>query len=513
MQRHRNQEGWGLIFLIGMTAALALLSATMVMAVGNQEGRTSAEKAHKNSIYYAEGVLDSAVQYVKSQPMPKEYTDDPWMTMADLTDAMTAAGLLPDGATITSFLVYDNSNPVRGVFYDANDDGLMWLEVTLVYKGKTTRLRCLVSQITQNVVKSFPKAVVYSDSGIKLDGSSDVYAVEPDGTTPYNPSNHGGAYSTTIMAGGGKYTASGAQDFMSNASANLAAPTSTAQSVNINVNGAVTGSHPTYTGTVIGGVGLLSDYFDQAAQADLGDEAQAGESHQSAPPAPTPTPTAPAAPTPTPATTPTTTVLNGWTSTSSTTAVDVSTTDYKVSGNLTLSRGTSTTRRTFKFRQLYVTGNLTLTGPVELTCTDFLRVDGTITINNTTSGTTAVTDSLQGAVYAGSTSASAASGSVTINASSSFYTGGAMTFSNTATTAASMYVKGALGVTGNSMLTVGTSAAPTSLYSGGALTISGATSAITDQIYGPLWVAGTGASAVSGNLTLSRGTSTTRRTF
>ena len=502
MQRHRNEEGWGLIFLIGMTAALALLAATMVMAVGNQEGRTSAEKAHKNSVYYAEGVIDSAVQYVKSQPMPKEYTDDPWMTMSDLTDALTAAGLLPAGATITSFLVYDNSNPIRGVFYDANDDGLMWLEVTLVYKGKTTRLRCLVSQLTQNVVKSFPKAVVYSDSGIKLDGSSDVYAVDPDGVTPYNPANHGGAYSTTIMAGGGKYSASGAQDFVANASANLAAPTSTAQSVNVNVNGSVSPSGK-FAGTVIGGVGLLSDYFDQAAQADLGDEAQAGESHSSAPPAPTPAPTAPSAPTPTPTATPTTTILNGWTSTSSTTPVDVSSTDYKVSGNLTLSRGTSTTKRTFKFRKLYVTGNLTLTGPVEMTCTDFLRVDGTITINNTTSGTTAVIDSFQGAVYAGSTSSSAASGGVTINASSSFYTGGAMTFSNTATNAASLYVKGALGVTGNSTLTVGTSVAPTFAYSGGALTISGATSGLLDQIYGRLWVAGTGASSVSGTMTLN----------
>ena len=60
------------------------------------------------------------------------------------------------------------------------------------------------------------------------------------------------------------------------------------------------------------------------------------------------------------------------------------------SGNLTLSRGTNTTGRTFNFQDLYVAGNLTLTGPVTVNCTS-LYVGGTITINNTT--TTMVTTS------------------------------------------------------------------------------------------------------------------------
>ncbi len=148
-----------------------------------------------------------------------------------------------------------------------------------------------------------------------------MFAVENDGTTPYLPANYGGAWATTVMAGGGKYSASGAQDFKANSTANLAVPSSTVQSVNIDVNGSVT---PTgkFAGTLIGGIGLLSDYFDQAAQADLGDEAQVGESHAAAPAAPTaPTaPTQPSTPSPTPTTTLTATDITNIQNSSTTTA-------------------------------------------------------------------------------------------------------------------------------------------------------------------------------------------------
>jgi len=489
MKRNRNEEGWGLILLIGITAALALLAATLVMVLGNQEGATAAEKSHKNSVYYAEGALDSAVQYVKTQDMPTTAGDPAWMTQADLVSALSAAGLLPTGATITSFLVYDNSSPLRSVFYDANGDHMMWLELTLVYKNKTTRMRCLVSQITQNVVKSFPKAVVYSDTGIQLNGSSDVYAVESDGTTPYNPATHGGAYATTVMAGGSKNTAAGAQNFASTASADLAAPTSTAQSVNINVNGAVTGH--TYAGTVIGGVGLLSDYFDQAAQADLGDEAQVGQT------VPANAPTAPTSPlpSPSPATTFSSTEYTDLTSTTTTTAFTVTSarkTGTTSSGNLTISR---TTARTYNFTDLYVRGNLSLTGPLTLNVSGFLYVGGTLAINNTGTG---VTDTINGPVYVASTSsASSVAGNVTFNSGANFCNVYNLTLSNTATSVPQLYVKGNLSVSGNSTLTTSTGT-----YTGGALTVSGATTARTDQL-GLLYIAGSSASSVAGTVTLN----------
>ena len=61
------------------------------------------------------------------------------------------------------------------------------------------------------------------------------------------------------------------------------------------------------------------------------------------------------------------------------------------SGNLTLSRGTSTTARTFNFQDLYVAGNLTLTGAVNVNATS-VYVGGSLTIDE--HDHTTVSDSL-----------------------------------------------------------------------------------------------------------------------
>jgi hypothetical protein len=489
MQRHARERGAALILLIGITAALAILTAVLVMALGNQQGATAGERERKDSLYYAEGALDSAVQVAKTKTFPTTLSGSSgWLTQQDIQDALDAAGF-PAGAVLNHFWVYDNLTPVvTTTAYDSNLDGLMWLDIQMTYQGKTTRLRCLMSQTTQNVVKSFPKAVVYSDTGIKLDNSSDVYAVDTDGVTPYNPASHAGAYSTTIMAGGSKNPAAGAQDFASNAGADLAAPSSTAQSVNINVNGAVTGH--SYAGTVIGGVGLLSDYFDQAAQADLGDESQIGQSHAAAPTAPA----APPTPTPTPAATFSAVEKTDLANTTTPTPFTVTSGRKNVttpSPNLSITR---TNPRTYNFTDLYIRGNLSLTGPVTLNVSGYLRVDGTLTINNNTA--TACTDTFSGPVYVVSTSASSVQGPVTVSAGSSFFVGGPFTIKNPTTTAGLLYASNTLAVTGNA----GVSA--TTLYSGGALSISGATSPITDQ-FGSVYLASTSAGSVAGTVTLN----------
>jgi hypothetical protein len=508
MQSQKGERGAALILLIGITAALAILAATLVMVLANQQAATASERTRKTAQNYAEGALDTAAAKAKASVSD----DGTWPTAQNLLDAFKAGfpgGVLPAGMT-AQFWIYDNSGTRLQYLTDANLDTMMWLEVLLTYRGKSVRMRVLIGTTTVSAIKAFPKAVVYSDSGIRLDGTSDVYAVESNGTTPYIPASHGGGYATTVMAGGGNSTASGARDFTANSSANLAAPTSSVQSVNIQVNGAVS---PTgrFSGTLIGGVGLLSDYFDQAAQADLGDEAQAGEVAAAAPTAPSSWASS--------GTTMTSAVRNTLQDTSSTTAY-TALTDLTVPtslGDLTLSRGTNTTGRTFTFKKLYVAGNLTLTGPVTVIATS-LYVGGTITINNAT--TTPVTDTL-GPVYVAGASASSVSGRVTLN-TSSFRTGGALTITNTTTTAVTdqlgpIYVLGALGVSGNVAL-YSPSTAPTSVYSGGAATITGPTSgSVTDQ-FALLYCAGTldlknnaqvrsTGVVVNGNFTISGATS------
>ena len=64
MHRHTSQRGAALILLLGITAALAILSSTLVFVLVNEQ-RATARGARTQSFYAAEGALDSAVQMAK----------------------------------------------------------------------------------------------------------------------------------------------------------------------------------------------------------------------------------------------------------------------------------------------------------------------------------------------------------------------------------------------------------------------------------------------------------------
>ena len=269
----------------------------------------------------------------------------------------------------------------------------MWVEATVTTpatNGTTTRTRCLIKQTQVPFAEALPKAVTYSDTGIRLSDSSDIYAVDEDG----NPDTSGPPFQTWITAGGTwlpTMPSSWAEvgRFTTNSTTDLAAPGTSTQSLGIRVNGSVSMAGTLFNGPLDAGeitaggrtfydvtispgtVGFLSDYFDQAAQASLADESQAGGTPAAAP----------SSWTAGGFTTMTRSVRNTVQSTSSTSQFDA-TADLYRSGNLTHHRN-GTAGRVLNFRRLYVTGNLTISGPAPSTCTD-LYVGGTLTINNAT---------------------------------------------------------------------------------------------------------------------------------
>jgi hypothetical protein len=354
MLKQAGERGAALILLLGIVAALAILATTLVMVIANQQAATAHVRAGKTSAYYAEAALDQGVQYSKGLgvvfPTASPSASPTWMTPAQLNAALSAMGL-PPGATV-SYVVYDNLATVnQGIAWDSNKDGMMWLQVTVTYQGKTTRMRVLIRQSYQSVVQSLPRAVLFADAGIRLNGQSDLYALNNDGT----PDVSGSPFPTKVMTG---------ENLTGTAYATLSPPNSSVQSLGIQYNGSLIGMPASLDDKRQGGVGLLSDYFDQGAQADLGDEAQSGARAASGG-----TDFANAGGTSALATKFTPTNLTTTYLTSINASFDSGTKTYTfnndlvVSGNLTLkSSGTGAfpTGTTFNFKSLYVKGDLSL---------------------------------------------------------------------------------------------------------------------------------------------------------
>jgi hypothetical protein len=350
MQRHARERGAALILLLGIIATLAILAATLVMVLANQQAATAAERSRKSSAAYAEGALDQLVQYAKSIPITA-VSGTPWLSASQLNTVLSSLGL-PPGATV-SYLVFDNLATVnQSKTWDSNGDGMMWLQVTVTYQGKTTRMRVLVRLTQSTALSALPRAVLYSDTSITASGTSDLYALNPDGT----PDTSGLPFPTSIMAGASFTAASSSTD--------LSAPGTTVQSLAIKVNQNVTTPGHSFQDVTAapGTVGLLSDYFDQAAQADLGDEAMSGS--------------------------PTKALSTGTVVTAATISGNstyggvngVSAGNVVVNGNLTLGSGTR------YFRSLYVTGTLTQNAGGTFNCTA-LYVGGNLIITSSSAAT------------------------------------------------------------------------------------------------------------------------------
>ena len=288
MRSHDRESGFALILLIGITAALMILSASLVMLLDNQQQGTYTERASKTSLYYSEAALNSALSAVKTDT---SWLTTPFTTAADMTEMGTSYSSIA-GAPSVTYLVYDNQSPVNySVNWDQNGDGMVWVQATTTYQGRTTRERELVS--TASTVSCLPYSAAWADENVTMSGTSNIYAVNDDGT----PDLSGAPYATTIMVGG---------TFTGTGSTNLASPGYTTQSVGLDTNGKVSGVASTVTHTT-GGVGLLSDYFNTADQFYLMQEGQSGTPWVGNAAAPTITPTP--KPTPTASPTNTSTVL------------------------------------------------------------------------------------------------------------------------------------------------------------------------------------------------------------
>lgn len=349
MQRHAKEGGYALIMMLGITAALAIMAATIVAVTANTQGATASSRSQMSAFDYAEAGLDSAAMAIRSTPWPAANQS---FSQASLTAAYNAT--YPSGPPLT-VMVYDNQATVNpAITWDqgsptsaSTPDGELWVEAQVTVNGKTARVRELVGQVNLTTKFSAPAAALYTNGSVidGTNGSGDVYAVNAAGLPDTSKS-------AAVFALG---------NFVGNWSSNLAPPGTSAATLSIKTNGTVYNpatynNSNTYPGT--GGVSPLNTILPPSTLATMTSQAQVGSPTQAD----------------ANGTVVSSALLNQLQSTSPQTYN--ATTDLVVNGNLTLGGGPST----FNFKSLYVTGNLTLNGNTN-TNTTSLYVGGNFTIS------------------------------------------------------------------------------------------------------------------------------------
>jgi len=482
MRRLADQRGSALLLFLGVITALMIGSTVLVLTLMNQMKATASERTRVESGYAAEAALDTAVQVAKvNHPMS---TTEEWLTPEELASAF--AGVFPEGSEPT-YRIYDNLATIdEGVKWDQGSpassltpDSMMWVEVTYDKNGRKTRARVLVRQSTTSFVYALPKAALFSDTGITLADTSDIYALNPDET----PDASGPPYQTTVMAGGAYHDGDpvGCGRLSTNSSTDLAGPGSSVQSLGIRVNGSLSTPGHSFNDVIVGpgSVGYLGDYFNQTAEDGLLETSQAGATYAPAPAAPATlsasgTSVAPSKFTPSQITT-----ISGVTYSSATKTYTFAG-DIRINGTLELKTSGSGTGvfpagTTFNFSKLSVNDsrNLTVTGELTVKA-NAVYAGGALTISNSTANT--VSDSLGQLYCRGNLNVSGRVGLTT----TSIYGRANVTIANDTSTALSdslgqVYSLGDLSISGN-VATTGTS-----LYAGANATLTGYTSPVTHQ--------------------------------
>ena len=95
MRRQTRESGAALILLLGITATLAILAATAVFVLANQQSATAADRTRDQSFNYAEAGLDSAVMAVRTTSWPAANASFAQGTLTAAYDATYPSGSRP----------------------------------------------------------------------------------------------------------------------------------------------------------------------------------------------------------------------------------------------------------------------------------------------------------------------------------------------------------------------------------------------------------------------------------
>ena len=171
-----NQHGATLLIIIGIAAALAVMTATLVVVVGNMQANTADSRTREKAATVGEAAMD-AQMYALALNWPKVAAPNPVPNLdtarlrlqfpanefPNSTGDFVGAVYYDDSDTSGPTGIPDNKVDVYDAHWDANGNRRMYVEAQGKVNGRATRFQALVERTFVNT--TFPRGIVVYDGG------------------------------------------------------------------------------------------------------------------------------------------------------------------------------------------------------------------------------------------------------------------------------------------------------------------------------------------------------------
>jgi hypothetical protein len=225
VNRYANERGSGLVLIIGVVAALAIMATTAVTLMANVQHNTSSETTRTKAFNVTEAALDVGM-YQLNNTFPANSPSEGfvWGTTAQSAFSAQFTSVVADGKpqyrNVTSAVTYYDNPPYTSPYsasspplFDANKDNKLYLVAQAGVMSQKARVQALVQRTFANMglptgVALFTGADLYSNGGgnnpkIVIDPGQGPQGSEPkceirvvgtiDDTTVYDQSQYSAA--------------------------------------------------------------------------------------------------------------------------------------------------------------------------------------------------------------------------------------------------------------------------------------------------------------------------------
>jgi hypothetical protein len=171
--RYRKQDGATLLIVIGIIAALAVMTTTLVMVVANMQANTADTRIRNKSSGVGEAAVDGmmyqlALHWPDTAAPPTPPALDTTQIESQFSD--TSEFPRPASGSFVAAAYYDNTDTNgdgnvdrNDASWDANDDDLMYVEGQGNVGKRSARFQALVKRTYVNT--TFPKGIAVYDGG------------------------------------------------------------------------------------------------------------------------------------------------------------------------------------------------------------------------------------------------------------------------------------------------------------------------------------------------------------